>query len=241
MLSFKQFRKIINKNCIFISPHFDDFIFSCSTLASKLQGDGYRINVVNLFTKGTSPPYPKDTLWLLRKCGFKNANDYFLAREKEDKSALSSLGLTSLNLNFIEGPFRLNVSFDKLFLPNPKQEFSLYKSLRRKVTNVMNRLFNKQKVTIFLPLGIGNHIDHLLVNNSLSELPNNIIYYEDIPYSINREKKELFFHANPEYVMIYNVHASNNKENLAREYKTQFFSLFPNNIFPRHEELFWIK
>ena len=91
----------MNYNIIFISPHLDDAIYSCSQMIREKQKDN-KILIITIFTH-----YPKN-----------NPTNPFLngqVRIKEDKEICKSLGVDYMHLDYSELMIRNKLSDYSIF------------------------------------------------------------------------------------------------------------------------------
>ena len=162
--------------CFFISPHFDDICFSMSGLIQNLKE--YEKTVINIFTNSCyirrmSMPY-LDQL--------KRMELISEIRKNEDTIFCKKYNANQINLGFFEASTKSIIN---------EQENN--KLIYEKLKEVIN--FNEEKL-IFIPMGIGNHEDHLQVFNIFKNIINKktqikFIIYEDLPYAHVRNDRYL--------------------------------------------------
>jgi len=236
------------KPCYFISPHLDDAALSAGGLLSYLRGK-VPIQVITIFTKPLSP----NTLYAKRyiqKCGFQDAYKLFIERVKEDKVVFSSRGVYPQCLDYVDAAWRkkdcfapsiLNSIFPELIHVYPtrfhvlggkihKDDEILVQSLTRRLKRLVK---SPQESVVFCPLGVGGHVDHLIVHNVCSALFKNVIYWSDFPY--NLKKKPQNSHA-IKFEWYKNI---KNKKDLILGYKTQHRALFKEAFIPIIPEIFY--
>jgi hypothetical protein len=132
--------------------------------------------------------------WFHSVC--KLGNNAMTVRRLEDKNACKFIKANNIHLNLQECLYRKNVNGWPRYL----RESNIYdgnlskeKDTISKVILVLNNKFklnNFEKV--FIPLGIGHHIDHLILREAVEILcrkgyvsMKKVNYYEDIPYACN--------------------------------------------------------
>lgn len=236
---------IRNKKVYIISPHFDDAALSCYRLMSEIP-DAKQIVVINIFTKGSRKPYTFSAKKNLKDSGgYRNAIALYKQRTQEDKRALSSMRVLSVNLGIPEALFRKkrrNSILGRL-IPEMNHYYPTYRwhvvkkvhpndpaisQLKKKL-----RTFTKEKALFIVPFGIGNHADHLIARTACAQLCKNIVYYADFPYNTHTKPDfELDEYQKTELPV-----NSRTKIRLLKLYKTQFERLFPNGKLPRHKEI----
>ncbi|MDD2823116.1 MAG: GNAT family N-acetyltransferase [Candidatus Daviesbacteria bacterium] len=235
------------KPCYFISPHLDDVVLSCSGLIMKLT-DKTNITVVNIFTQAHSGPYTLSAKKYLKSSGHKNdANNLYLSRLQEDESALNSLNVKKINLDFTDALFRKKIKQSIWGKITPELEH-IYPTYRwnilgnisksdptlQEIKDHLKKIIPKDSL-IFVPLNIAGHVDHLIVREACESLFDNIVYYSEFPYSYRNKKcieKENYRKC--EVLINYNQ-----KNKLVSCYKSQVSGLFSSGIMPKHNELYF--
>lgn len=238
---------IRNKKVYIISPHFDDAALSCYRLMSEIP-DAKQIVVINIFTKGSRKPYTFSAKKNLKDSGgYRNAIALYKQRTQEDKRALSSMRVLSVNLGIPEALFRKkrrNSILGRL-IPEMNHYYPTYRwhvvkkvhpndpaisQLKKKL-----RTFTKEKALFIVPFGIGNHADHLIARTVCAQLCKNIVYYADFPYSAISENR-----LNTDvYQKIGLSPRIRTKNQLLKLYKSQYNSLFPKGKIPNHKEVYF--
>lgn len=177
------------KNHIFFSPHLDDAVLSCGALIYELGRRNQNVKVINVFS-GSPPPekLSVSALGYFKECGL--GTDAMKVRKKEDRRALSKLGCQSDYLDLYESLHRtdekgrfLYAEKDEIFNDDLKNEEVFLASLTTRFTELLEA---EKAAVLYIPLGIGTHIDHLLTRTAIemcSAIKNfDLLYYEDIPY-----------------------------------------------------------
>lgn len=177
------------KKNIFVSPHLDDVVLSCAEIIVKEVSCGNSALILNVFTK----EYNDDSISENAKnfhdlCGY--SNKPITNRKIEDQRALKTLGVESLYLDEYEALYRKNINNEfhyyqpqSHFNSELSNELSYINRLTARIESILNYL---EFDYIYIPLGIGNHIDHLIIRYVFEKIVANkkIIYYEDIPYKL---------------------------------------------------------
>ena len=153
---------------LFISPHLDDIIFSLGSLIETIS-QNTNIIIATVFTKENKEKLEKMTGELYTYGNYKK-------RLIEDNKSMKLLKNTTVIYFDLEDEiFRNGVSRLKMEL-----------KISYKINNILERYSVNE---IYLPLGIGYHTDHILVNNSIYHLNLSgykILYYYDYPYCNNK-------------------------------------------------------
>lgn len=154
---------------VFLSPHLDDAVFSCGGLIAKLVGEG-PVLVLNVFTRYLSN---------LKIHGAVLGAE----RYQEEADAAGFLGFESRSLGELDAPFRREAyrQLGNLFRPPCQMDLDWLAELRQKLFDMLADLDFQQ---IYVPLGIGWHVDHVLIHRVFEPWAHSdkLLYYEDAPY-----------------------------------------------------------
>jgi LmbE family N-acetylglucosaminyl deacetylase len=157
---------------IFISPHSDDIALSIGgTIAVNLFEQPFEI--VTIFSKSVATCFRDNNLASVSKI-----------REMEDTKYAATIGAKINLLNFPDSSIR---GYKKGTLDIPEDFDEMSDPIFFEVYNSLSNILSVHpEADIVCPLGIGNHVDHILVLNVCTRLcvENNrrITYYEDLPY-----------------------------------------------------------
>ncbi|OGM25278.1 hypothetical protein A2715_04505 [Candidatus Woesebacteria bacterium RIFCSPHIGHO2_01_FULL_39_32] len=257
--NYKLLEQIVRNKipCLFISPHFDDAALSCGGLISYLS-DKTKVVVVNVFTEANEPPYTLSTKVFLGRCGYKNAKKLFEQRKLEDSLSFKNLKVQIINLGFVDALWRkdanvgLLIKFLGRFIP---EIIHVYKTgrlhvLKGKVSEKDDQIMLQIKkrisdivrgenAVLFLPLSIGNHVDHVIVKDVCSQLNLTKVFWLDYPYSLKSKVTNGFWDKYKFNTLSFNEN-QDDRMKLIKGYKTQISGLFPGgNIKLVPEKYFW--
>lgn len=158
---------------IIISPHLDDAVFSCGGVISQMVKEG-PVLVINIFTRYLSG---------MKFHGIVMGDE----RHKEEQSVADFLGFESLNLDELDAIFRRKEyqKISKIFYPPIPEDVNWLPSLREKIFSILAKLEYQQ---LYIPLGIGWHVDHILTNQVFEPMYGDpkLLFYEDTPYCLIR-------------------------------------------------------
>jgi LmbE family N-acetylglucosaminyl deacetylase len=156
---------------IFISPHLDDAVFSCAGEIDRVVQEG-PVLVLNLFT---------------RHLGDVKIRSVVLGdeRDAEEAEAAQFLRFESHNMGELDAVFRRDPyhTLGNLFRPPIAEDLAWLPELRRKVFDFLAGLDYE---CLYVPLGIGWHVDHVLTHLVFEpwRARANLTYYEDTPYCL---------------------------------------------------------
>ncbi len=236
------------KRFILVSPHLDDAVLSASSLINKLTEANLKTEVITVFTAGDLAPYTPQGKDFLRQTGFNNPKDLFGVFKKEDTAAMKNLGINFSHLDFIDAAFRKDKKGSNIYLDSQKQfsgivsgkDSHLIKELAGKIKK---HVVNREGVTFFVPLGVGGHVDHVIVRKAVESLKRPVIYWEDYPYNTNPFSVRSFFAQNNKYRLLFKLKKENSsaKQKFIRTYKSQMKVLFPDGKISSLDEKFYTK
>lgn len=227
-----NFEQIINgrNNFYFISPHIDDVIFSCGAFFNKLASEGKKIGLINIFTKGDPVYQTRFNRKYLNKCGFDNVEKFFEARKKEEESLSSQTDASIFNLDFIDAGWRFRDE-ELIFRTNDDDfDISTVDKIAEKIAGIIKPA--NSKTLVFLPIGVGRHIDHLMTR-SLNRYfgPGDIVYYAEFPYILRHQLPDAFIRRHNLVEFLWNSNLLSKKE-LMLCYVSQLPSIFANRGIP---------
>jgi len=230
----------IKSPCFFISPHLDDAVFSAGGLMIFLAKKN-PVTVVNVFTEAGDLPYTLSAKKYLSVCEVDDARKLFEQRRNEDQKVLEKVGVKVVNLGFVDAlwrkkegvarfkiipefanvyaTFRLGIARGKISI----YDQSLVKNLKKKLSGLVTN-----NAIIFCPLGIGKHVDHIIVRDVCSQAFAKLIYWSDFPYLLTNSFDREFVGKNTSATFVF---AKNKKEKevMIKGYKSQLRLTFPKN------------
>ncbi len=175
---------------IFLSPHFDDAVFSCGGTLGVQVSTGLRPLVITVFggiPSQTTELSPLATQ-IHRDMGFRpNALIAVTTRREEDARALNYLNVDYLWLDYLDAMYRGSPPFytEKSQLIGGKVhsgDLWIDRELAQSLVALHDRL---PDAVFYGPLGVGRHVDHQIVSSAIDRLIQrraNVKLYEDFPY-----------------------------------------------------------
>jgi LmbE family N-acetylglucosaminyl deacetylase len=174
---------------IFLSPHFDDAVYSCGGTLAMQASVGVRPLVITIF--GGAPERTELSAFALdvhRTMGFsQNIGNVIQTRRQEDAAALELVGADYLWLDFADAIYRGVPAYytnnDQLMggEVNPGDRW-IDDELAAILVTLRKRL---PDAVWYAPLAIGRHIDHQIVCSAadrLTQLGAKVNLFEDFPY-----------------------------------------------------------
>jgi LmbE family N-acetylglucosaminyl deacetylase len=253
-------RKITEKKytLIAVSPHLDDGILSAGGLLLTLKGTNKVVNIT-IFTSASAAPSSFSVKAFLSQCKYPTAEALYEDRKKEDIKVFSELQADSYHLGQVDALWRQlekPEAYRKLLakmLPEFSYTYPIYrfdvisgkvsgkdKGLILRTAKQISEIVKKyQNPLILCPIGIGKNVDHVLTRDLCTSEFKNIIYWSDMPYGLHSQVDEQFTKMN-NLTQINSDYGITENNKLVEGYKTQFDALFPNKVFPNHNETFYL-
>jgi len=173
---------------IFLSPHYDDVVLSCGGTVALLADQGCEPVVVTVFAGEVPDEIITDfAKWKHSRWGVSGVEENVLRRQEEDRDAVEALGARAHWLGYPDAIYR-----GDRYLSDP----SLFGTPQAVETGLVNLIADEIRSmsewddhgTVFVPLGIGEHVDHQImfaVGRVLAARGVRVLAYEDCPYAIH--------------------------------------------------------
>ena len=179
---------------LYLSPHFDDAALSCGGQIATWTAAGQSVLVVTI--TGGDPPVdaPSETVrqlharWTasLAAEGAGGAAEAMVAqRRAEDRAALAVLGADWLHLPFLDCIYRCGPDHDALY-PGPMDMFGLPNPADAATLDALAEALAELPPAgrVYLPLGVGGHVDHRATRRAAERVFAAPLYYEEYPYTV---------------------------------------------------------
>ncbi|WP_337059687.1 PIG-L deacetylase family protein [Kineococcus sp. G2] len=229
---------------VFLSPHLDDAVLSCGNLLLAL-GEGADVTVCTLFTE-QSTPHTASARAYLRQCGAGSAAQLYARRRAEDAGVLARVRATRVHAGLDDALFRKRSGAAAARLARLLPELGhVYPTYRwhvaagrvsradrhvvRAVSEVVERLAAPAPTVLVAPLGVGRHVDHVLVRDVAARVGGDVLYYADLPYALRQEPDAAFTAAHA-LAPVTVPAAGSGKTPLIAGYRTQVDALFPGGV-----------
>lgn len=173
---------------IFVQPHYDDAALSCGAAAAQLAARGLPCRLVTVFAGDVAQDgldafaQRKQERW-----GLGGLDAVLYTRREEDAAAACVLGCELAWLDHPDAIYRrgLYASDSRLYGEIHPSEAGFADGLAQQLRSQPG--FTAQTV-VYVPLGIGNHVDHQLVFDAGCVLAGQgvrVYAYEDLPYTMH--------------------------------------------------------
>jgi LmbE family N-acetylglucosaminyl deacetylase len=168
---------------IYLSPHYDDAVFSCGGSMALQRMAGHKALVITVFGGAGNGPLSSFATQVQRETGFgASAQEAVQRRQEEDAAATEALGADALWLDFPDAIYRGYDSREALFGSVRPADAGIEDQLAAILLEIRSR---SPQAVIYAPLGVGHHVDHQIVCSAADRLTQqkaNIKFYEDFPY-----------------------------------------------------------
>jgi LmbE family N-acetylglucosaminyl deacetylase len=238
-----------------LSAHLDDAVLSCGGLMTHLVGR-HPLVVVTIFSEAGDPPHTRAARTFLRQCGAPDAATLFAERRAEDRAVLDELGARTEHLGEVDALFRRRDVPGALEaaerLPELVHRYPTYRfdialgrvsrgdrKIVRDVTPRVRALADEAGArTVFCPVGVGRHVDHLLTRRVGEELGLRVIHYSDFPYDLTHPTDPAFLARHGDTRRAW-TDGTADRERLVRGYATQVDALFAGGTIPATPEVYY--
>ncbi len=167
---------------VYLSPHLDDAALSCGGAIATAPEQTLVVTLC------TAPP-PPDTIFNAVAVEFHAEwglapDEVLRVRLNEDAAAMAILGVNYVYAGWLDAIYRVPEAYSSratLYRP-PVPTDPLLPQVRDLLTMLIERA---PHAMMYVPLGVGHHVDHLAVfEAALVCPPNRIAFYDDINYAL---------------------------------------------------------
>lgn len=179
---------------IFLSPHPDDVAYSCGGTLGVQVSSGIHPLIISVFAGIPAPDtkLSQDALQRHRQMGFSDTLGIGApaeARRKEDAAVSDYLEADYLWLDYLDASYRGNPPYYANFtdITSGKVHAADANIERQLAEDLLAINAQLPDVVWYAPLGIGHHVDHLIVCSAADHLVQNgarVYFYEDFPYVV---------------------------------------------------------
>lgn len=165
---------------IYLSSHSDDIAFCCGgSIQKEIRPD---VAILTIFSKSR---------YTQAKSLDNDPDIVTETRIREDQRFCQFIGASYHNLGFAEANLRGYPSLRSLYEKQSGMEDPDYQQIEKSVVDFVSPY---RGAKVFSPIGIGNHIEHLItleIAARLEKLGYEIVYYEDLPYALEFTLEEI--------------------------------------------------
>lgn len=175
------------KTHIYISPHLDDAVFSCGGRIWQQKQSGATVLVVTVFGGVPASDVPLSPFAQSLHQRWGNPTNAARQRQEEDRAALAVLGAEPIHWPYLDCIYRRLPNGDFAYANEEALWGEIHPSesdlLQELVARLTQLLCVNPEGLLYGPLGVGHHVDHLLVRRALTLSGLTVRWYEDFPYA----------------------------------------------------------
>ena len=174
---------------LYRSPHFDDAVLSCGGQIFRHTAGGDSVLVVTVATAEPPPGPHSETVASLHRrwadsLGGETPASIVAQRQAEDVAAFAVLRADVLHLPFLDCIYRCDEDGSPLY-PGPTDMFGATNPTDAADEALSAALAGLPRAgRVYLPLGVGGHVDHALTRRAGEQAFAEVTYYEDYPYTM---------------------------------------------------------
>ncbi|MCY4540608.1 MAG: PIG-L family deacetylase [Chloroflexi bacterium] len=150
---------------LFVSPHFDDGVFSCGGRIHQLTRAGQSVSVLTMMGGLHVGELPKSPILDDLHERWMAGEDPLRARQAEDERALSRLNAEHVHIDLTDCVYRqvggvpLYPSEESLFGSVHEADYAL------EYLRTVSLPDSERRLVLYLPLAVGHHVDHQIVRD----------------------------------------------------------------------------
>jgi LmbE family N-acetylglucosaminyl deacetylase len=167
---------------IYLSPHLDDAVFSAGGLIYEQSQMGIPVEIWTLMCgyarEEDVSPYAQaiQTQW-----GFSSAEETTRMRREEDQRAAAILGARTVHFDFLDCIYRRAADGEWLYWDVFKPPHPEDAQMPSRIAEAISARLHAEDVLV-CQLGVGSHVDHVLVRQAVELLGYPLRYDIDVPY-----------------------------------------------------------
>lgn len=167
---------------VFLSAHLDDAVYSCGGLIARQTSAGEKVLILTVCAGDAPGPLSAFARQLHARWNL--PRDPVLHRREEDLAACTLLGAEALHGTIPDAVYRLDPSGAPRYPDEAAIFAELHPHERRLAGGIAAWLdvHLQNHDVVYAPLGLGGHVDHVLVRKAAERL-RKPIYYPDYPYA----------------------------------------------------------
>jgi LmbE family N-acetylglucosaminyl deacetylase len=169
---------------LYLSPHFDDAVWSCGGAIAAQSGRGDRVRVLTVCAAEPPPGALSPLAQDLHDRWAAGASPVSI-RRAEDRKACAVVGAEPSYLAFLDAIYRVDEGGEPLY-SQEREIFGCIHSadmaLAEDISAEMGRHLGGNE-RVYCPIGIGGHVDHQLVRTAAEKLGRKLWFYRDMPYA----------------------------------------------------------
>jgi len=204
-------KSVLDYQHIFLSPHFDDAVYSCGGFIYDLAQFGADVRVITVLGGNLSDVVPDTPIIRDLHSRWQAGDNPIKTRQTEDINALKHLGVDVEQWQYHDCVYR---TYDvKALYPSEESLFSdvhVNDPLLNALDNQVDNLILTKQTILYVPLAVGHHVDHVLIRdwaiNLWEKKGCDLYFYTDYPYlrdneAIDNAFRDMKEHGDPAHVV----------------------------------------
>lgn len=170
---------------LYLSPHLDDAVYSCGGRIWRQGQLGERVAVVTVFSGAPDPDAPLSAYARQLHARWGQA-EAVQRRQVEDVEALSLLAAEPIHWPYLDCIYRRTPDGDFPYASEDALWGDVHGSDEGMIEELVYRVTSLPLTSggrLYVPLGVGGHVDHRIVRRVAEASGHLLTYYEDFPYA----------------------------------------------------------
>jgi LmbE family N-acetylglucosaminyl deacetylase len=203
---------------VFLSPHMDDTTLSCGGTIHQLTQSGESVHIITIMAGYPPHPLPASPLVAELHARWQAGISPITVRREEETQANAILGATVTFWDIPDCIYR-TLNNTPLYVNGDDDLFGGVHPQDPAHQQLDHYTLPADATAVYIPAGIGNHVDHVLVKQwALDQLTNaDCFLYADYPYSSSQSAVESL----PSVIKTFDVSHFNAKVQAVNAYRSQ--------------------
>jgi LmbE family N-acetylglucosaminyl deacetylase len=176
---------------LFISPHYDDAVYSCGGMIYHLIERGEEVVILTVMAGRPSLPLPDTPVLKDNHERWQAGDDPMATRRAEDQAAAAILDVNTYYLDVPDCIYR--VAKDKALYPDEESLWGVVHP-NDPAAQVLQNIDLTDVQVIYAPMAIGKHVDHQIIRNWAWQIAKTsqytVKFYQDYPYFRKKDALE---------------------------------------------------
>jgi LmbE family N-acetylglucosaminyl deacetylase len=173
---------------LFLSPHYDDAVYSCGGMIYELSRQGEEVTILTVMAGRPSLPLPDTPVLKDNHERWQAGHEPIATRRAEDQQAAKILGTKTQYLDIPDCIYRL--AKGEALYPSEESLWGNVHADDSALATLQNIDLANVKI-LYAPMAVGKHVDHQLVRNWAWDIAKTssqtVKFYQDYPYMRQKE------------------------------------------------------
>ncbi|HAS82717.1 MAG TPA: hypothetical protein DCS43_08610, partial [Verrucomicrobia bacterium] len=171
---------------IFVSPHLDDAVYSCTPIIRERVKQGFPVCIWTVMAG--VPTRRVGFSRLAQRLSAQDASASVRTRQREDHEAARKIGAKIRHFDLLDGIYRNDV-FARPYYPELRDLFNGIDLRELALVNVIRQCLRQRlrpDDVLFCPSAQSGHVDHVMVRLAVETFAQDTFLYDEFPYTLNR-------------------------------------------------------